>query len=204
VKIALACEGSPPAGDLVDLLVAAGLPAEGLTRAAGQSVVVANGVEWVLAAGADVVAAAARGAVDAAVVGKEVLLEHDPDLCELLDLEVARNRLVFATPEAAPRLSRRGPRIATRFPRTTRRHFTGTGRQVDLVVLAGPGLALSLGLADGIVELERRLPSAPPMIVREEVAPCSARLVAGCQTRALQGARLAGLIKDLRRARGRA
>jgi len=199
VRLALACEGAGLPADLLGLLIAAGLPATLLRAVVNPALVRAGDVEWLLAPGVDVLAVCLCGAVDAGIVGKDLLLEHESDVHELLDLGVVRQRLVYATPASAPRAARQRSRIATRYPRVTRRHFAATGRQVEPLTLSAPGLLVALEYADGLVELEHLLPRGEgELVVREQVAACSARLVAGRQARALHGAGLAKLIDRFR------
>lgn len=203
MRLALACESVSLPADLLDLLAAAGLPAAPLRSAAGTARIGAGDVEWLLAPGLDVLTICLCGAADAGIVGKDLLLEHEPDLCELLDLRVARQSLVYAAPASAPRPARHRLRVATRYPRATRRHFAASGRQVESLTVVAPGLAVAVGLADGAVELESLLQQGDAeLVVREQVAACSARLVAGRQARALNGAGLAKLIDSLREVRG--
>ena len=115
---------------------------------------------------------------------------------------------MYATPAPDGRpLGRSRPRVATRYPHVTRRHFAASGRQVELVAFEAASLAPGLGIADGVVELRSRLvlddASAgagrpAELLVREEIAACSARLVAGRAARALGGERLAELLERLR------
>ena len=208
MKLGLACDGGPPPSHLLDLLEQAGLSAGALRSVAGPALVDAGDAVWLLAPGADVLEACARGALDAGVAGKDLLLELAPPVHELLDLQVGRDVLVYATPEPGAGVLRRGrPRVATRYPRVTRRHFAATGRQVELVAFDAAPLAPGLGIADGVVELRSRLvlddASAgagrpAELLVREEIAACSARLVAGRAARALGGERLAELLERLR------
>lgn len=203
MRLALACEGAALPADLLELLAAAGLPEAPLRAAVSPALVLAGEVEWLLAPGADVLAVCLCGAADAGIVGKDLLLEHEPDIYELLDLGVARQRLVYATSASAARSARQRPRLATRYPRVTRRHFAASGRQVEPLTLSAPGLLVALGFADGVIELEHLLPQGEDaLVVREQVAVCSARLVAGRQARALQGAGLAKLIDRLREGGG--
>lgn len=207
MKLGLACDGGPPPSPVLDLLERAGLPAVVLRSAAGSAVVDAGDVTWLLASGADVLEACARGALDAGVVGKDLLLELEPQVHELLDLRVCADVLVYATPEPGAGVVRRGrPRVATRYPRVTRRHFASTGRQVELVAFDAAPLAPGLGMADGVVDLSSRLAlddatagSGRPvgLRVREEIAACGARLVAGRAARVLAGERLADLLERL-------
>jgi ATP phosphoribosyltransferase len=203
VRLALACEGATLPADLLELLTAAGLPTAPLHTPTCPALVVVDDVEWMLAPGADVLAVCLCGVADAGIVGKDLLLEHEPDICELLDLGVVRQRLVYATPASAPRAARQRSRVATRYPRVTRRHFAASGRQVEPLTLSAPGPMVALGYADGLVELEHLLQGGEDeLVVREEVAACSARLVAGRQARALHGASLATLIDRLREGGG--
>lgn len=210
MKLGLACDGGSPPPEMLDLLERAGLPSGALRGAAGPALADAGEVVWLLAPGADVLEACARGALDAGVAGKDLLLELSPQVHELLDLRVCADALVYATPELGAAALRRGrPRVATRYPRVTRRHFAASGRQVALVAFEAAPLAPGLGIADGVVELRSRLalevavgadrrPSG--LQVREELAACSARLVAGRAARALGGERLAELLERLRAA----
>jgi len=205
VRLGLTCEGGPPPAPVLDLLERAGLPVGALRTLAGPALVDAGEVTWLLAPGADVLEACVRGALDVGVAGKDLLLELAPQVHELLDLRVCRDALAYATPEPGAGALRRGrPRVATRYPRVTRRHFAAGGRQVELVDFDAAALAPGLGIADGVVELRSRLvldaaagrPSE--LHVREEIAACSARLVAGRAARVLGGARLAELLERLR------
>ena len=208
MRLGLACESGPPPAPVLALLERTGLPAGVLSSVAGPALVDAGEVTWLLAPAADVIEACARGALDAGVVGKDLLLELAPPVHELLDLGVCGDVLVYATPEPAGAAVRPGrPRVATRYPRVTRRHFAVTGRQVELVAFETAPLAAGLGIADGVVELRSRLVDggggagfggAVVLRVREEIAACSARLVAGRASRALGGERLAALLERLR------
>ena len=207
MRLGIAGDGGPPPADLLDLLAQAGLPAEALRGVPGPALLVVADVTWLLAPGADVLDACARGALDAGVAGKDLLLELAPQVHELLDLRVSPDALVYATAEAALGGRRRGrPRVATRYPQVTRRHFAATGRQVELVAFGAAALAPGLGIADGVVDLRSRLAgddgsaAGRPhgLLVREEIAACSARLVAGRAARALGGARLAELLERIR------
>jgi ATP phosphoribosyltransferase len=202
VRFGLACDGGPPPSDVLDLLERAGLPTEALRGVPGPALVVVGDATWLLAPGADVLEACARGALDAGVAGKDLLLELAPQVHELLDLRMCPDALVYATLAASVGGRPQGrPRVATRYPQMTRRHFAATGRQVELVAFDAAPLAPGLGIADGVVELRSRLVGADRphgLVLREEIAACSARLVAGRAARALGGARLAELLERVR------
>lgn len=205
MRIAIACDGEALPGDLLELLTAAGLPTAPLITwcaAPGKPWSLVEGeVEWLVAPGRDVLTVCSCGAATAGIVGKDLLAEHEPELCDLVDLGVVRERLVHAAPRASGRASRRRPRVATCYPRTTREHFAARGRGVDALEMSSPSLAVAVGIAGSAVDLERRLAaSGQAWEELAEVAVCSARLVAGRQARVLRESELAELIDRLREA----
>lgn len=136
------------------------------------------------------------GAADLGVTGKDVLVEqHSRDLYELRDLGFGVCRMVFATP-AADALAGGGERrlgaarVATKYPRTAHDYFEQTGRQVEVIEVKGSvELAPLAGLAEGIVDLTAsgRTLEENRLEVREEIAVCTARLVANPVSHKLKG-----------------
>ena len=127
------------------------------------------------------------GAADIGITGKDVLLEHsERELYELADLGYGQCTMVLATvagvDPAAEALRRLGVmRIATKYPRVATRHFLETGRQVEIVEVKGSvELAPLTGLAEGIVDLTASGTTLREngLVVREEIARCTARLIA--------------------------
>jgi ATP phosphoribosyltransferase len=135
----------------------------------------------------DVVTYVAAGAADIGITGKDVLLEHpERDVYELLDLGYGECRMVLATVDgpdpAAEALRRLGVmRVATKYPRTAARHFEETGRQAEIVEVKGSvELAPLTGLVEAIVDLTATGTTLAEnhLVVREEIAVCTARLIA--------------------------
>lgn len=127
------------------------------------------------------------GAADLGITGKDVLLEQpDRDLYELADLGYGRCTMVVATVAGQDRaldaLRRLGVvRIATKYPRIAREHFEGSGRQAEIVEVRGSvELAPLTGLADAIVDLTATGTTLREnnLVIREEIAICTARLIA--------------------------
>jgi ATP phosphoribosyltransferase len=149
------------------------------------------------------------GAADVGVTGKDVLLEQaDRMVYELLDLGYGRCRMVLAGRKGDERLGeaerRLGEmRIATKYPRVAERYFEDTGRQAEVVEVKGSvELAPLVGLADGIVDLvaSGRTLEENDLEVREEIAVCTARLVANRVAHKLRAAEVDELTKRLREA----
>jgi ATP phosphoribosyltransferase len=127
------------------------------------------------------------GAADLGITGKDVLMEQDErEVYELLDLGYGRCRMVLASAEGEDRaqeaLRRLGVvRIATKYPRIAARHFLQTGRQAEIVEVKGSvELAPLTGLAEAIVDLTATGTTLREnhLEVREEIATCTARLIA--------------------------
>jgi ATP phosphoribosyltransferase len=117
-----------------------------------------SNIKLVVIRAADVPTFVEFGAADLGVSGKDVLMEHNGDLFELLDLGIARCRLMVA--ESAEMAASDDPanwtrlRIATKYVRIARRFFAAKGIQTEIIKLYGSmELAPLVGLADRIVDL---------------------------------------------------
>ena len=146
-----------------------------------------------------------HGAADLGITGKDVLLEHHgAGLYEPLDLGIARCRLVLAgRPEAEP--ARAPSKVATKYVKTTRRFFAGKGRQPEIVRLYGSmEIAPAAGLADCIVDLVETgaTLAANGLVVREEIAAISARLIVNKAAMKLSHRRVSSLVERIRCAAG--
>ncbi len=124
------------------------------------------------------------GAADVGIVGKDVLLEQEPDVYEPLDLGFGLCRLVVAEPQEL--WARDDPakwswvRVATKYPNLTRRYFAERGIQVEVVRLDGSiELAPLVGLAERIVDLVQTGDTlrANGLVEVAEILTSTARLV---------------------------
>jgi ATP phosphoribosyltransferase len=100
----------------------------------------------------------ADGAADAGVTGFDLIQESGRVLHELADLEFGQCRLVVAAKEdsGVDTLEdiRAGIRVATVFPRITRRFFAERDAEVEVVPMSGAAeIAPHIGIADVIVDL---------------------------------------------------
>ena len=142
-----------------------------------------------------------HGAADLGITGKDVLLEHrGGGLYEPLDLGIARCRLVLAERSGSMPVRPR-PRVATKYVETTRRFFAGKGLQAEVIHLYGSmEIAPAVGLADCIVDLVETgaTLAANGLVVREEIAAISARLVVNKAAMKLSHRRISSLIERIR------
>jgi ATP phosphoribosyltransferase len=142
-------------------------PALDLARAAGVEVDV-NGralhahcsrwdIEVLFARADDIPAWTADGAVDAAVAGRDQIVEAAAEVDELVPLGFGRCALEVAVPAGgsiAEVAALDGGRVATAHPRTAAAFFAAEGLEVETVPIRGSvELAPRLDAADGIVDL---------------------------------------------------
>ena len=109
-------------------------------------------MEFILAKPVDVPIYVEHGVADIGIVGKDVLMEENRDVYELLDLGIARCRMsVIALPDWQPGIQQR---VATKYPNVASQYFRERGQQVEVIKLNGSiELAPMIGLADRIVDM---------------------------------------------------
>ena len=195
----------------VDLLAALGLDTEELRSNDRKLLFEEIGV--ITMRPSDVPTYVEAGAADLGVTGKDVLLEQAAqrpgeggrDVYELLDLGFGRCTMVLASkagPDPAHEALRRlgVMRVATKYPRIAGRHLE-TGRQAEIVEVKGSvELAPLTGVVEAIVDLTATGTTLREnnLVVREEIAVCTARLIANPVAHKLKAAPIDGLLEQLR------
>ena len=138
-------------------------------------------VKFVLLRGSDVPTYVRHGAADMGVVGKDILMEFgDEGLYEILDLEIARCRLMTAGIDGAQQKTAAKIRVATKFVNVAREHYSLRGLQPNIIKLYGAmELAPIMRLADEIVDIvdTGNTLKANGMVPREHIADISSRLI---------------------------
>lgn len=109
-------------------------------------------MEFIMAKPVDVPTYVEYGVTDIGIVGKDVLMEENRDVYELLDLGIAKCRMsVIALPDWKQSFH---PRVATKYPNVASAYFRELGQQVEVIKLNGSiELAPMIGLADRIVDM---------------------------------------------------
>ena len=133
----------------------------------------------------DVATFVAFGAAQLGVAGNDVLMEFNYDeIYAPLDLAIGRCRLAVAAP--ADTVGKDDParwshvRVATKYPKVTRRHFAARGVQAECIKLNGAvELAPALGLCRRIVDLVSTgaTLSANGLVEIERIADVTSRLI---------------------------
>jgi ATP phosphoribosyltransferase len=139
------------------------------------------------------------GALDAGIVGSDILRELGSDVYEPLDLRIGMCRLVVAGPEKWS--GNNGYlRVATKYPRTAEQHFRARNAHVRIVRLDGSvEIAPLMGLSDVIVDLVETGATLREngLQILEEVAKVSAKLIVNRTSMKLKSAPLNALLAQL-------
>ena len=140
-----------------------------------------KGVRYFWVKPSDVAIYVERGAADLGIVGKDILLEYQPDVYELLDLKMGKCRMAVAGKKDFRDPAGQTLKVATKFPNIATDYYNSKCRDIDIIKLNGsielaPILNLSHVIVD-IVETGSTL-KENDLMVYEEIVPISARLIA--------------------------
>ncbi len=122
-----------------------------------------------------------RGAADIGVAGKDILLEYEPDVYELADLDTGKCRMCVAGPAGVYQDDKKTLRVATKFSCIARMHYAKKGRDIDIIHLNGSiEIAPIIGLSDVIVDIVETGSTLREnhLEILETIVPLSARLIA--------------------------
>ncbi|MDN4526205.1 ATP phosphoribosyltransferase [Fictibacillus fluitans] len=111
------------------------------------------GMRFILAKPMDVPTYVEHGVADVGIAGKDVMLEEERDVYEVLDLKISDCYLAVAGLAELKEHSV-APKIATKYPNVAAQYFREQGEQVEIIKLNGSiELAPLIGLADRIVDI---------------------------------------------------
>lgn len=149
-----------------------------------------KGIRYFWVKPSDVAIYVERGAADIGVAGKDILLEYEPDIYELLDLNMGKCRMAVAAPKAFRDNTSRPLKVATKFANIANNYYSSKGREIDIIHLNGSiELAPILGLSDVIVDIVETGKTLVEngLEVYEEIVPISARLIANKSSSKFKG-----------------
>ena len=139
-----------------------------------------TGVRYFWVKPSDVAIYVERGAADIGVAGKDILLEYNPDVYELCDLNMGKCRMAVAAKDDFVDNPERTLRVATKFPNITKKYYSALSREIDIIKLNGSiEIAPILGLSDVIVDIVETGTTLKENNLRpyETIVPISARLI---------------------------
>ena len=160
------------------------------------------GVRYFWVKPSDVAIYVERGAADIGVAGKDILLEYNPDVYELMDLGFGKCRMAVAAKKDFSDTYDRPLRVATKFANIARQHYLSKGRDIDIIHLNGSiEIAPILGLSDVIVDIVETGTTLKEndLEVVETIVPISARLISNKASYQFKNQKLKELLEDIAR-----
>ena len=122
-----------------------------------------------------------RGAADLGIVGKDILLEYQPDVYELLDLRMGVCRMAVAGKKDFRDPVGKTLKVATKFTNIARNYYASKCLDIDIIHLHGSiELAPIQGLSHVIVDIVETGTTLKEndLAVHATIVPISARLIA--------------------------
>lgn len=159
-----------------------------------------TGVRYFWVKPSDVAIYVERGAADIGVAGKDILLEYEPDVFELLDLDIGKCRMAVAAPKDFRDDQSKTLRVATKFSNIARTYYNSIGRDIDIIHLNGSiEIAPILGLSDVIVDIVETGTTLKEndLEVFENIVPISARLIANKSSYRFNSEKIEKIAKEL-------
>lgn len=139
-----------------------------------------KGVRYFWVKPSDVSIYVERGAADIGVCGKDILLEYEPDVYEMLDLNMGKCHMAVAGKKDFYENSDKTLRVATKFPNIARKYYASKCRDIDIIKLNGSiEIAPILSLSDVIVDIVETGTTLKEndLVVLERIIPISARVI---------------------------
>ena len=158
-------------------------------------------VRYLLVKPSDVPIYVEHGAADVGVAGRDVLLEAQPDVYELMDLRIGRCRLCVAARNGYIENRDRALRVATKYPRVARDYYASMNREIEIIKLNGSiELAPIVGLSEVIVDIVETGSTLKEngLEVLEEVCPLSARMIVNPVSMQMEADRIRKLVGAIR------
>ncbi len=159
-----------------------------------------NKVRYFWSKPSDVAIYVERGAADIGVVGKDILLEYEPDIYELLDMNTGKCRMCVAAKTTFRDNPEKTLRVATKFVNIARTHYAKKGRDIEICKLNGSiEIAPILGMTDVIVDIVETGTTLKEnnLEVIESIVPISARLVANKASTKFKSEQIADIRRKL-------
>ena len=141
-----------------------------------------------------------RGAADIGVAGKDILLEYEPDVYELLDLDIGKCRMAVAAKKEFRDDNQKTLRVATKFTNIAQNYYASKGREIDMIKLNGSiEIAPILDLSDVIVDIVETGTTLKEnnLEVKETIFPISARLIANKSSFKFKNEQIEKIVRSL-------
>ena len=142
-----------------------------------------------------------HGAADIGVAGKDILLEYEPDVYELLDLKIGKCKMAVAGKKDFSYDNLKTLKVATKFKNIAKNYYSKIGKDIDIIHLNGSiEIAPILGLSDVIVDIVETGTTLKEnnLCVLEDIIPISARFIANKANFKFKGEQIEKIVKSLK------
>ena len=156
-------------------------------------------IRFILAKPMDVTTYVEHGVADLGIAGKDVMLEEERDVYEVLDLKISHCYLAVAGLPGA-RIRDVAPKVATKYPNVASSYFREQGEQVEIIKLNGSiELAPLIGLADRIVDIVStgRTLKENGLVELEHIADITSRVIVNPVSYRMKDQRIDDLVERL-------
>lgn len=160
-----------------------------------------KGITYFLVKPSDVPTYVERGAADIGIVGKDTLLEENPDVYELLDLGFGKCKFAIAAPNGFVEDESKPLIVATKYVNVAKSYYEKKERKIDIVKLngsveLGPLVHLSHVILD-IVETGATLKENNLSVI-EDVGYISSRLIANKSSFKFKRQEIEGIVEAIK------
>ena len=156
-------------------------------------------IRFILAKPMDVTTYVEHGVADLGIAGKDVMLEEERDVYEVLDLKISHCYLAVAGLPGA-KIRDVAPKVATKYPNVASSYFREQGEQVEIIKLNGSiELAPLIGLADRIVDIVStgRTLKENGLVELEHIADITSRVIVNPVSYRMKDQRIDDLVERL-------
>jgi ATP phosphoribosyltransferase len=165
-----------------DMFEAAGFPCPSIKEDSRKLIFESEeaGVRYFWVKPSDVAIYVERGVADIGVAGRDILLEYEPDVYELLDLETGKCRMCVAGKRDFRDNPGKTLKVATKFSNIAADYYGRQSRDIDIIKLSGSiEIAPILGLSDVIVDIVETGTTLKEndLVVLDTIVDISARLI---------------------------
>lgn len=138
-------------------------------------------IRYFLVKAKDTITYVEHGAADIAIVGKDTLLETEPNYYEVLDLAIGKCKFIVAALPNVNLFNTVGHvKIGSKYPKVAKDYFKSRGMDVEIIKIEGSvELGPLLGICQGIVDIMETGTTLKEngLIVLDEICDISARII---------------------------
>lgn len=160
-----------------------------------------NKIKLIFVKNADLTTYVEKGAADIGIIGKDTIMEVQPDVYELVDLDLGKCHVAVAGFPHTKLESGMPVTVATKYPVIAKSFFDKKGIRVELIKLNGSiELAPLIGLSDVIVDIVETGTTLKEngLVVLDKIVDISTRLIVNKASFATKTSEVEEFIKQLK------